>query len=414
MRFQCVAAMVVLCTVGAAGQTCYCQGGYTNCGECYYRDWSPHWCRHSCLPGRCTDDGSCGQCDSGFSWRFGWGLWGCYATTWNDYSDGPYPSRDLRCDSGVFTGAISTGRHLFGLSVRSTRPYTFSLRAGLDNAVAWPYGNFTSFNSHIRIRVNGEWVTSDDSCGLQESELTVMLEPGRYSVFVEGSNCNATHQTDVYRVSASCGNAPSSGNLTCGGSVAGDTTGAVSVVGAAAGEHYYRLSVPVAMGYVFSACDGSSINAQLKLYTGDQTLSTELVPIQIQAGCRIERWLEPGMYTVVVEGADMVNWIHPDDDFDDDANWYDDGEDDEYFSNDWLAPGQGTEGAYTLTTSCTATWAPSMSPTASPAHLWRTLAGQYCASGPTAVRLDRSFTGSDTGAAHTMHPLAAETPVAGE
>ena len=105
-----------------------------------------------------------------------------------------------------------------------------------------------------------------------------------------------------------------SGDLACGGSFYGDTTGANNDVGRPSGEHYYRLAVPATRPYVFSTCEGSSFDTRLRLFLGDhlEASSTEIANVDDACGLqsRIEMILEPGSYTVVVEGFGSSEGAH--------------------------------------------------------------------------------------------------------
>ena len=119
-----------------------------------------------------------------------------------------------------------------------------------------------------------ELANVDDSCGLQ-SRIELALEPLSYTVVVEGF----TSQEGAYTMSTSCGTLPSSGALSCDSSFTGSTVDAIHVVGTDSGEHFYRLSVPVAQQHTFSTWGGSSnYDTRLRLYSGDHCAnsSTEL------------------------------------------------------------------------------------------------------------------------------------------
>ena len=98
----------------------------------------------------------------------------------------------------------------------------------------------------------------------------------------------------------------SSGNLACGSTVTGDTTGAAHNVGSSSGEHYYRLAVTAPREYTFSTCEGSAYDTRLRLYSGNhlESSSTELANVDDACGLQslITRMLQPGVYTVIVEG----------------------------------------------------------------------------------------------------------------
>ena len=98
----------------------------------------------------------------------------------------------------------------------------------------------------------------------------------------------------------------SEGDLTCGSNFTGDTTGAAHNVGSSSGEHYYRLTVAYTTEYTFSTCEGSSYDTRLRLYSGDhlEASSVELANVDDACGLQslITRSLEPGAYTLVVEG----------------------------------------------------------------------------------------------------------------
>ena len=98
----------------------------------------------------------------------------------------------------------------------------------------------------------------------------------------------------------------SEGDLTCGSAFTGDTTGAAHVVGSSSGEHFYRLAVTSPREYTFSTCGGSNYDTRLRLYSGNhlESTSTELANVDDSCGLqsRIVMTLQPGAYTVVVEG----------------------------------------------------------------------------------------------------------------
>ena len=112
----------------------------------------------------------------------------------------------------------------------------------------------------------------------------------------------------TYRLTTACGPVlhSSEGDLTCGSTFTGDTTGAAHVVGSSSGEHYYRLAVASRTEYTFSTCEGSSYDTQLRLYSGNhlEASSTELADVDDACGLqsRIVMTLQPGTYTLVVEG----------------------------------------------------------------------------------------------------------------
>ena len=110
----------------------------------------------------------------------------------------------------------------------------------------------------------------DDSCGLQSS-IVRALQPGLYTLIVEGYYNNE----GTYTLTTTCGAVPatvppgeSSGDLTCGSSFTGDTTGAEHVVGAPSGEHWYSLTVSTTQSYTFSTCEGTSYDTRLRLFSG--------------------------------------------------------------------------------------------------------------------------------------------------
>ena len=237
---------------------------------------------------------------------------------------------DLTCESslvGNTSGAESnigspSGEHYYRLQVVATRPYVFSTCIGsaYDTRLRLYSGN------HLEA-FSIELANVDDTCGLQ-SRIERMLQPGSYTVVVEGFSS----REGVYTLSTSCGNAPSSGSLTCGSTVTGDTTNAVHVIGSSSGEHFYRLTVPTTLTYTFATCGGSTYDTRLRLYSGDhfEASGQEIANVDDTCGHQsiIQMVLAPGTYTVIVEG----------------------------FSN--------AEGVYTLTTACTG--APTQSPTPSP------------------------------------------------
>ena len=241
----------------------------------------------------------------------------------------------LSCGSTV-TGDTSNAEHNVGsvsgerwytLEVPATRPYVFSTCDG----ASWDI-RLRLFNGSHLAADSVELANVDDSCGLQ-SRIERVLEPGSYTVVVEGY----TSEEGAYTLGVACGNAPSSGALSCGSSFTGSTVDAVHVVGTESGEHFYRLAVPVAQQYTFSTCGGSSnYDTRLRLYSGDHfaNSSTELDNVDDSCGLQTEivRVLAPGSYTLVVEG---------------------------FVSH---------EGTYTLATSCVAppTVAPTSNPTANP------------------------------------------------
>ena len=100
---------------------------------------------------------------------------------------------------------------------------------------------------------------------------------------------------------------PAEGEITCGGSVSGNTAGAVHVVGSVSGEHYYDVHVVGGTTtYTFATCVGSSFDTRLRLYSGSHldASSTEIANNDDDCGyqSRITVVLEPGTYTLLVEG----------------------------------------------------------------------------------------------------------------
>ena len=59
------------------------------------------------------------------------------------------------------------------------------------------------------------------------------------------------------------------GVLTCGSTFSDDTTGAVSSVGEASGEHVYYLHVTVATQFTFSTCDDTAFDTKLLLFNAE-------------------------------------------------------------------------------------------------------------------------------------------------
>ena len=111
----------------------------------------------------------------------------------------------------------------------------------------------------------------------------------------------------TYQLITTCVHSVSSeGDLVCGRAFTGDTTGAAHVVGSSSGEHFYRLAVTAAREYTFSTCEGSAYDTRLRLYSGNhlESSSTELANVDDACGLqsRIVMTLQPGAYTVIVEG----------------------------------------------------------------------------------------------------------------
>ena len=99
---------------------------------------------------------------------------------------------------------------------------------------------------------------------------------------------------------------PAEGEITCGGSVSGNTAGAVHAVGSVSGEHYFDVHVASTTTYTFSTCVGSSFDTRLRLFSGSHldASSTEIANDDDSCGLqsRIIAVLEPGTYTLLVEG----------------------------------------------------------------------------------------------------------------
>ena len=106
-----------------------------------------------------------------------------------------------------------------------------------------------------------------------------------------------------------------SGEITCGSTVTGDTTGATHVVGSSSGEHWYTITVTETQQWTFSTCSGSAYDTRLRLYAGNhlQAFHTELASSSSSwalfandNSCSqqsvITFLLEPGAYTLIVEG----------------------------------------------------------------------------------------------------------------
>ena len=93
------------------------------------------------------------------------------------------------------------------------------------------------------------------------------------------------------------------GELSCGRTLSGNTTGAANNVGSASGEHVYRLTVTADMqhSYSFSTCNGTDYDSRIRLYTAS---GIELVSNDDFCGVRsqIDRRLTSGVYMLVVEG----------------------------------------------------------------------------------------------------------------
>ena len=112
----------------------------------------------------------------------------------------------------------------------------------------------------------------------------------------------------TYQLVTTCAGIPhsSSGDLTCGSTFNGDTTGAAHNVGDGAGEHYYRLTVTAPTEYTFSTCEGSSYDTRLLLYSGNHLEDSGTQLANVDDACsvqsRITRMLMPGAYTLIVDG----------------------------------------------------------------------------------------------------------------
>ena len=215
------------------------------------------------------------------------------------------PAAELTCGSivtGDTTGAEHnvgdvSGEHFFRITVNDTQQFGFSTC------------EVTAFDTRLRLYTGShleaysEQVANvDDSfgCGLQ-SRIVITLSPGTYTLVLEG---HQTHE-GAYTLTTSCA---AVGDLTCGSTVTGDTTGAEHNVGDVSGEHFFRLNVGVAQQYSFSTCEGSSYDTRLRLYIGGhlETTSVEVVDVDDTDGCglqsRITISLDPGLYTLIVEG----------------------------------------------------------------------------------------------------------------
>ena len=130
-----------------------------------------------------------------------------------------------------------------------------------------------------------------------------------YTLVVEGFASNEGTYTLVTSCAAPPATVPpgaSSGPAECGGTYTGDTTGATHVVGSDSGEHYYTVTVSTAQSYTFSTCEGSGYDTRLRLFSGShlEAASTELANVDDACGLqsRITMTLQPGLYTILVEG----------------------------------------------------------------------------------------------------------------
>ena len=220
-------------------------------------------------------------------------------------------SGQIRCGStvtGDTTGAVNafgtaSGEHYYTVFVSVAAQYTFSTCEG------------SQYDTLLRLysgshHQGAELAIVDDSCGLQ-SIIQRDLTPGSYTLIVEGYSV----QEGVYTVRTTCipvaTTAPvldteSSGTITCGSIVNGDTTGAVHVIGTPSGEHYYTVSVTVSAEYTFSTCDGSQYDTRLRLYSGShlEASGVELANVDDSCGVQsmIQRTLDPGSFTLIIEG----------------------------------------------------------------------------------------------------------------
>lgn len=101
------------------------------------------------------------------------------------------------------------------------------------------------------------------------------------------------------------------GELTCGETVEGDTTGAQTWIGHPSGENFYTLTVATPGTYLFSTCDNSNFDTVIRVYSGSHPSaeSSEVATNDDRAGCgssgvqsRLTTTLAAGDYTVYVEG----------------------------------------------------------------------------------------------------------------
>ena len=224
----------------------------------------------------------------------------------------PVPTAVLTCPSHTWVGTTAgaepggtspSGHNWFELSVPVARSYRFSTcnTAAFDTVLHIFLGSHLAEDATIV-------ATNDDNnasgCTGFTSQLDVTLEPGEYTLVVEGFGS----AEGSFTLTTTCGAPVSSGELFCDTQVTGDTTNSINVVGEDSGEHFYDLTVlsTEAGVYTFSTCEGSSYDTRLRLYMGSHLAaeSVELANNDDACGLQSEitMELEPGSYTVVVEG----------------------------------------------------------------------------------------------------------------
>ena len=96
------------------------------------------------------------------------------------------------------------------------------------------------------------------------------------------------------------------GDLVCGATVQGDTTGAADAGHHASGEHFWQFTVTATTEVEFDTC-GSNFDTYLRIFNGTSTQGPQLAADD--DGCqqgnfnsRLHHVFEPGLYTVLLEG----------------------------------------------------------------------------------------------------------------
>lgn len=203
--------------------------------------------------------------------------------------------------------------------------YLLSFKSPSDwdgSAVRSSYRNSIQIHNHDGSLANTKFITAITAgasfSGRGGLSVTVVSVDGdSATVRLNGANCPNAGTRNPTRSGATNpptpppspppngGSNPNRGAISCGSSVTGTTVGSQNVVGNAAGDAYYTFTLSQAKLIEFDACD-SSYDTWVRIM--DSSLSQELSGCDDCGGCsertrtRLTHTLQPGSYTVVIEG----------------------------------------------------------------------------------------------------------------
>ncbi|MBL7034074.1 MAG: PPC domain-containing protein, partial [Candidatus Delongbacteria bacterium] len=224
-----------------------------------------------------------------------------------DFCDDPIPIEELPYST---TGTTIDNTNSYGSSSPDEWYGVEILESG--NTLMSMCGDVTDYDSYLRI-LDGDCVTeiasNDDACGLV-SELTVYLEPGDYSICVEGfSSGSGNFSLDVSHSPFT----PGQGDF-CGDpwivdafpySVSDATTDNIDTFGNTSPDEWYSFDL-IEEGLInISLCNGTTLNTFIHLLADD--CSTVLATNDYGCGdwgdpSFMVEFLQPGTYLLCVEG----------------------------------------------------------------------------------------------------------------